>query len=54
MNKSYVLIKFQNMPTENLAKIQNSVGPQFSNCMWVWAGVELPWQGSQPAAQYGP
>lgn len=33
MNKSYVLIKFQNMPSENLAKIQNSVGPQFSKCV---------------------
>lgn len=54
MNKSYVLIKFQNMPSENLAKIQNSVGPQFSKCVWVWVGVELRWQGSQPASQYGP
>lgn len=33
MNKSYVLIKFQNMPSENLAKIQNSIGLRFSNCM---------------------
>lgn len=33
MNKSYVLIEFQNMPSEDLAEIQDSVGPQFSNCV---------------------
>ena len=51
MNKSYVLIKFQNMSRENLAKKQNAVGPQFSSYKW---GAQLHWQGSQPATQYGP
>lgn len=54
MNKSHVLIEVQNMPRESLAKKQKAVGPQFSSYMSVWIGVELHWQGSQPAAQYGP
>lgn len=51
MNKSYMPIKFQNMPRKNLAKNQNAVGPQFCSDM---RGVQLHRQSSQSAAQYGP
>ena len=54
MNKSYVLIKFQHMPGENLARNQNAVGPQFSSYMWVWIAVQLHQEDSQPAIQYWP